>query len=256
MQAFRVVAFGVFGLAFGSFLTVVIDRVPKKASIVAPPSACPSCGVMISARDNVPLVSYLVLRGRCRSCGTAIPPIYPVLEASTGLLFAASAIAFHRPYVAAVVALFFAVLLAVAVIDVQLQVIPNRITYPSLAGFALLVVAGAVAGQLDLVRAAIGLAAFGVSLLILALASRGMGVGDAKLAALIGLVLGSLGLAYVAVAAAAAILIGGILAVGALLVLHADRKHAMPFGPSLAAGAVVAAFVAPRVAAWYTAALH
>ena len=83
-----------------------------------------------------------------------------------------------------------------------------------------------------------------------------MGLGDVKLAALIGLVLGSLGLVYVAVAAAAAFLIGGILAVGALVVLHVDRKHAMPFGPSLAAGAVVAVFLAPRVAAWYSAALH
>ncbi len=257
MLAFRVVAFGLFGLAFGSFLTVVIDRVPRKASIVAPPSACPSCGTLITARDNVPLVSFLLLRGRCRTCGTAIPPIYPILEATTGVLFASSAIAFHRPYVAAIVALFFAVMLGVSVIDAQVRIIPNRITYPSLIGFAVLVLVGAVAGQpLDVLRAAIGLGAFGVSLLIVALASGGMGLGDVKLAALIGLVLGSLGLVYVAVAAAAAFLIGGLLAVGALVVLHVDRKHAMPFGPSLAAGAVVAVFLAPRVAAWYSAALH
>src|SRR5438876_1997497 len=216
MRASRVVAFGRFGPAFGPFLTVVIDRVPRKASIVAPPSACPSCGVMISPRDNVPLVSYVLLRGRCRSCGTAIPPIYPILEATTGLLFASSAIAFHRPYVAAIVALFFSVMLGVSVIDAQLRIIPNRIIYPSLIGFAALVLAGAIAGQpLDVLRAAIGLGAFGVSLLIVALASGGMGLGDVKLAALIGLVLGSLGLVYVAVAAAAAFLIGGILAVGA-----------------------------------------
>src|SRR5215831_17887585 len=257
MQAFRVVAFGLFGLAFGSFLTVVIDRVPRKASIVAPQSACPSCGALITARDNVPLASYLLLHGRCRSCGTAIPPIYPILEATTGVLFASSAIAFDRPYVAAIVALFFAVMLGVSVIDTQLRIIPNRITYPSLIVFGVLVLAGAIAGQpLDVLRAAIGLGAFGIGLLIVALASGGMGMGDVKLAALIGLVLGSLGLVYVAVAAAAAFLIGGVLAVGALVVLHVDRKHAMPFGPSLAAGAVVAVFVAPRVAAWYTAALH
>ena len=257
MAAFRIAAFGLFGLVFGSFLTVVIDRVPRKVSVVAPSSACPECGTTILSRDNVPILSYLLLRGRCRTCGSAIPAVYPVLEATTGALFAGAAAAFGRPYVAAVLALFFAVMLAVAVIDLRLRIIPNRIVYPGLAGFAVLILAGVAFGQhLDLVRAAVGFLGFGAGLLALALVSGGMGMGDVKLGALIGMVLGSLGLAYVAVAAALAFFVGGMLALGALIVLRVDRKQAIPFGPSLAAGAVLAAFLAPRVASWYTAALH
>jgi len=152
-----------------------------------------------------------------------------------------------------VLAMFFAVLVAVAVIDVEHRVIPNRILYPSLLFFPVLLVVGVLTGEeVSLIRAVIGFLAYGGGLLVVALISPGgMGMGDVKLAALIGLVLGAFGLSYVAVAAAVAILGGGLGAVGLLAFARASRKRAVPFGPYLAAGAVWAAFVAPRVAHWY-----
>ena len=144
-----------------SFLTVVIERVPRRESIVAPRSRCPRCGTEIRTRDNVPLFSYLALRGRCRSCGARISPLYPLVELATAGLFAGVGAAFPRLVPAAMVAAFVGLLVAVAVIDVRHRIIPNRIVYPSFVAFAVLVVVGAVAGQgLDAGRAGIGLAAF------------------------------------------------------------------------------------------------
>jgi leader peptidase (prepilin peptidase)/N-methyltransferase len=241
-----------FGLVIGSFLTVVVHRVPRGESIVAPRSSCPSCGSMITARDNVPVVSWVVLRGRCRTCGHRISFRYPLTEALTGALFVAAAVAIPSVYVAVVIALFLAVLFAASLIDIERKIIPNRIVYPSLIGFAALVIMGWAAGQdLDLAGAGLGFLAFGGGLLVVALFfPRGMGMGDVKLAALIGLVLGSLGLRYVGVAAAAGIVAGGI---GSLVALAAgfDRKHAIPFGPYLSAGALAAALFGSRIAAWY-----
>jgi leader peptidase (prepilin peptidase)/N-methyltransferase len=245
--------FVLFGLIFGSFLTVVVYRVPRKQSIVAPRSACPSCGVTIRARDNIPVASYVLLRARCRQCGARISPRYVAVELLTAGLFAGAAARFGSVYVAAVLAVFFAVMLAVALIDAEHRIVPNAIVYPSLVAFPAVLAVGALTGQhVSLARAGIGFLAYGGGLMAVAIVSpRGMGIGDVKLAALIGLVLGAFGLAYVAVAAAAAILAGGVGAI-ALLALGASRKQAIPFGPYLAAGAVAAAFVAPQVAHWYT----
>jgi leader peptidase (prepilin peptidase) / N-methyltransferase len=250
---FRTFAAAAFGLAIGSFLTVVAYRVPRHESIVAPRSRCPGCGVTIRTRDNVPVLSYLLLRGKCRSCGARISPRYVVIELLTAGLFAAAAARFPSVYMIVVLAMFFAVLVAVAVIDVEHRVIPNRILYPSLLFFPLLLAVGVLTGEeVSLVRAVIGFLAYGGGLLVVALISPGgMGMGDVKLAALIGLVLGAFGLSYVAVAAAVAILGGGLGAVALLAFARASRKRAVPFGPYLAAGAVWAAFVAPRVAHWY-----
>jgi leader peptidase (prepilin peptidase)/N-methyltransferase len=244
----------ILGLLFGSFLTVVIHRVPRRESVVAPRSRCPGCGTTIRARDNIPVLSYLLLRGRCRACGTRISPRYLLTELLTAGLFAAAAARFPSIYATAVLALFFAVLVTVAIIDVEHRIIPNRILYPSLIAFPVILVIGVLAGeQLSLLRAGIGFLAYGGGLLVVAMISPGgMGMGDVKLAALIGLVLGAFGLAYVAVAAAAAVLAGGLGAVALLAFARATRKHAVPFGPYLAAGAVWAAFAAPRVAHWYT----
>jgi leader peptidase (prepilin peptidase)/N-methyltransferase len=249
----RVLAFIAFGLAFGSFLTVVIHRVPQRKSIVAPRSSCPGCGTMISARDNIPVLSYVLLRGRCRACGTRISPGYVAVEVLTTALFAGAAARYTSVYTAAVLALFFAVLVAVALIDLEHQIIPNRIVYPCLAAFPVILAAGALAGQhVSLARAAIGFLAYGGGLLLVALISPGgMGMGDVKLAALIGLVLGAFGLAYVAVAAAVAILAGGLGAVALLAFAGASRKRKVPFGPYMAVGAVWSAFAAPGVAHWY-----
>jgi leader peptidase (prepilin peptidase)/N-methyltransferase len=252
--AIRVAIFVLFGLVFGSFLTVVIHRVPRKQSIVAPRSACPSCGATIRAWDNVPVASYVLLRAKCRRCGARISPRYLAVELLTAGLFAGAAARFGSVYVAAVLALFFAAMLAVALIDAEHRIVPNLIVYPCLVAFPVALAVGAVAGQhVSLLRAGIGFLAYGGGLLVVAILSpRGMGMGDVKLAALIGLVLGAFGLAYVAVAAALAILAGGLGALGLVVLAGAHRKQAIPFGPYLAAGAVAAAFVAPQIAHWYT----
>jgi len=247
-----VVAFALVGLAIGSFLSVVVHRVPRRESVVRPRSRCPSCGTQLRARDNLPVVSYVLLRGRCRSCGARIPAVYPLLELATAALFAGAAAAFDRPYVAAVMAAFLAVLLALALIDARHRILPNRIVYPAIVGFALLVAAGALAGEgFDLAGAAVGFLGYGGGLLLVAIVSpRGMGMGDVKLAALIGLVVGSLGAGRVLVAAGVGILLGGLVAVGALLAGR-GRRQAIPFGPFLAAGAAAAVLAGERLARLY-----
>jgi leader peptidase (prepilin peptidase)/N-methyltransferase len=245
-----------FGLVVGSFLTVVVDRVPKKQSIVSPRSRCPHCGAEIRGRDNVPVFSYLFLGGKCRACHARIPVRYPLLEAGTAALFAGVAVSYASAYLIVLLALFSAVMLAVAAIDLELKIIPNRITYPALPAFASAIAIGWAIGQaLEPVPAIVGAAAYGgVFLLIAFIAPRGLGMGDVKLTALIGLVMGSLGLRYVGVAAGAAILLGGIGGIAALLAGR-GRKSAMPFGPFLAAGAMVATLWGERIAAWYLRAL-
>jgi leader peptidase (prepilin peptidase) / N-methyltransferase len=248
----RDVVFLVFGLAMGSFLTVVIYRVPRGESIVTPSSACPKCGASIGPSENIPVISYLVLRGRCRRCGNPISAEYPITEAVTAALFVGASLRFASFWQAALMAPFFGVMLACAVIDARHRIIPNRVVYPSLVGFAIAILAAWLAGlPLSAPGAGIGLLAYGGVLGLIALvAPGGMGMGDAKLTALIGLVLGALGLRYVAVAAALGFIGGGVGGIVSLAV-GKSRKDAIPFGPYLAAGAVASAFVGPAVAGWY-----
>lgn len=239
-----------FGLAVGSFMTVVTARVPAGESLLRPRSKCPSCGITIRDRDNVPVLGWVLLRGRCRACGARISPLYPVLELTTAILVAGSFYAYSL-WVAFAVAALLALMPVIAAIDIEHRIIPNAVMYPALIAFpAYLVVARLAGAPVDLLRMAIGFAAYGGGLFGVAAISRGMGMGDVKLAALLGAVLGSLGLAYVGVAAGAAILLGGIGAIVALVILR-DRKAAIPFGPYLAAGAVVAAFWGRPIADWY-----
>ncbi len=241
------------GLIFGSFLTVVIARVPKGDSIVRPGSRCPRCEAEIRAWDNVPVLSWLLLRGRCRSCGERISAEYPLTELATGVLFAAAAVLVEPVYAASLAAPFLGLMLAVAVIDARHRIVPNRIVYPALGLFGVAIVAGDLAGGgVDAVDALIGLALYAVPLLLVALAvPHGMGMGDVKLAALIGLVLGSLGLSYVGVAAGLGVIGGGVGALIALTVLGVGRKQQIPFGPFLAGGAVVAVLAGPHIADLY-----
>lgn len=240
-----------FGLAIGSFMTVVVSRVPAGESLVHPRSRCPECGEPIANRDNVPVVSWLLLRGRCRSCGERIPVRYPVLELATAALVAGAAIAYDDPRVAVMVAAFLALMPALAWIDIEHRIIPNRITYPAFLGFgAYVVVAWLLGGPTDPLRGFAGAVIYAGILFVVAIVSRGMGMGDVKLALVIGIVLGSLGLRYVAVAAAGAVLFGGVGGIVALA-MGRDRKSMIPFGPYMAAGAVVAAFWAEPIADWY-----
>lgn len=240
------------GLAFGSFLTVVIHRVPAGGSVVSPRSRCPSCGTTLRNVDNIPVVSWIALRGRCRSCGERISVVYPLTELACGGLFAAVALLSDDVWVAILLAPFLAVLVALSVIDIRHRRIPNRIVYPSIVLSAVYIAVGDLVGSaLDLGSAAIGFAAYGGVLLLVALISpRGMGMGDVKLAALIGLVCGSLGLELVAVAAGVGIALGGLGAIVAL-VRGATRKSALPFGPFLAAGAGVSVIAGDAIADAY-----
>jgi leader peptidase (prepilin peptidase)/N-methyltransferase len=252
VMAFRAALFGGAGLVIGSFLTVVVYRLPRGLSVVAPRSACPGCGSPVRPRDNVPVVSYLLLRGRCRGCDVHIAAEYPAVEALTGALFVAAALRFPGTWQAVLSALLFAVLLAAALIDARHRIIPNRLTYPALAGGGLLImIAWAADSAVSPLGALAGSALLAGGFLLVALVSpAGMGLGDVKLAAVIGLVLGSFGLRYVAVAAAIAVLAGGIGGIVALL-LGRKRTETIPFGPYLATGAVAATFLGPQVAAWY-----
>jgi leader peptidase (prepilin peptidase)/N-methyltransferase len=241
----------VFGLAIGSFMTVVAARVPAGESVVRPRSKCPHCGTEIQNRDNIPVLGWLLLRGRCRSCGERIPVRYPVLELSTALLIVVPFVVYDDVWVAVAVAGLLALMPVVSVIDIEHRIIPNKLMYPSLVAFPVyLIVAKLVGAPVDLLRMALGFVIYGGGLFVVALISRGIGMGDVKLAALIGLVLGSIGLGLVGVAAGAAILVGGLAAVIALA-RGVGRKGAMPFGPALAAGAVIAAFWGPQIADWY-----
>ncbi len=253
----RSIVAAVVGLAVGSFLTVVVDRVPQKQSVIAPRSRCPSCGAAIADRDNVPVISYLLLRGRCRSCGDPIPAFYPLLETLTAVLFVAVARVYSSLPLAAGMSAFVAVMLALAAIDLRLHLIPNRITYPALAVFAVAVPLGLLLDPpLDPLRGLAGAAIYGGGFLIVALiAPRGLGMGDVKLAALIGIVCGSLGLRFVGVAAGVAIVAGGLGGIVALL-SGRGRKSAIPFGPYLAGGAVAAVLWGERIADWYLRSLH
>jgi leader peptidase (prepilin peptidase) / N-methyltransferase len=241
-----------FGLVFGSFLTVAIHRLPRGESLVRPRSRCPSCDAPIRSLDNIPLVSWTLLGGRCRACGASIPAVYPLTELASGALFVAVALTFEDPWAAALLAPFLALLVAISVIDLRTKKIPNRLVYPAcLVAAGWIVVADLTGSELDAIRAGLGFLTYGVGLLTVALISpRGMGMGDVKLAAFIGLVLGSLGLRYVAVAAAAGVAMGGVASVIALIA-GAGRKTRIPFGPFLAAGAAVATFAGGAIAEAY-----
>ena len=241
----------VVGLAIGSFMTVVTARVPAGTSVVRPRSRCPQCEAPIRNRDNIPVLSWVLLRGRCRDCGARIPVRYPLLEVTTAVLMAAPFFVYESIWVAIGVAGLLALMPAITVIDLEHRIIPNKLMYPALVVAPVYLVIARIAGApVDLVRAAIGFAAFGGALFVVAAVSRGMGMGDVKLAALIGVVLGALSLGQVAVAAGAAIVLGALGAVVALA-RGAGRKGAIPFGPFLAAGAVVGALWGPSIAAWY-----
>lgn len=241
-------AFAFFGgLLVGSFTTVVSYRVPRRESIVGPRSRCPGCGAQIAAYDNVPVVSWLVLRGRARCCGAAISPRYPLTELVTGLLWAATVLVLWDDGGEIALGLVFVTtLVIVTVTDLELRLIPNRVLLPAaLAGLAIAAVSDP--GSLP-ERLAAALAAGGLFFLAALAYPRGMGLGDVKLAATMGIFLGR----NVAPAILVALLAGS--AVGLVLLLQhgsAARKQAIPFGPFLAIGGVVGLLAGNELVDWY-----
>ena len=232
------------GLAIGSFLNVVAARVPLRKSIVRPPSACMGCGQEIRLADNIPVVSWLLLRGRCRHCDARISIRYPAIELVTAVLIAGCFLAFGATAFALLAAGFCVVLVTLAAIDVEYRIVPNRIVVPAAAFF---LVAQTV---LDPSPVWIG-AALGASGFLLAAAliyPKGMGMGDVKLAFLLGAMLG----ASVTVALMVAFL-SALLPAVVLALRHGSkaRKLAIPFVPFLAFGAIVALFAGDRLLDWY-----
>lgn len=234
-QATATIFLFLIGLLIGSFLTVVAHRLPLGESIVGGRSRCPSCGAQIAAYDNVPVVSWLVLRGRARCCGAPISPRYPLTELAVGLLYAATAlILWDEPGEAALGLAFVTMLVAVTLTDLERRIIPNKVL---LAGAIAAVAIAAIADPGSLPERAIAAVAAGGLLLAAALAyPRGMGLGDVKLAATMGLFLGR----DVAPALFVALLAGSLVGL-AMIARHgaAARKQAIPFGPFLAFGGVV-----------------
>jgi leader peptidase (prepilin peptidase) / N-methyltransferase len=237
------------GLALGSFLNVVAARVPLRRSIVRPRSACMSCGQEIRAVDNIPLLSYALLRGRCRSCRSHIPFVYPAVELVTALLLAACVLEFGLSAEAAVAAFFCAVLVAVSAIDLEHRIIPNRIVLPATA----VVLVASTARDLSPEWT---IAAFGASGFLFAAAlayPAGMGMGDVKLALLMGAALGKT-VSVALMAGMLAAMIPGLV----LIVRHGAkaRKMGIPFGPFLALGSVVALFWGHDILHAYFSTLH
>jgi leader peptidase (prepilin peptidase)/N-methyltransferase len=232
----------VFGLAIGSFLNVVVWRVPRGESVVRPPSSCPQCGNEIRPRDNVPVLGWLLLRGKCRDCGLPISARYPVVEALTGALFAVLAWRFGLDPALPAYLYFAAVGLALALIDLDVQRLPDALTLPSYPVALVLLGAAAIAegSADDLVRALIsGAIAFAFFFTVWFVYPKGMGFGDVKLSGLLGIYLGWISYGALAAGLFAGYLLGGVISVGLVLFREAGRKTRIPFGPFLLAGALV-----------------
>lgn len=254
---------GVLGLVVGSFLNVVAWRVPRGESVVSPPSACPACGHRIRSWDNIPVVSWLVLRGRCRDCGAAISPRYLVVELVTGVAFAA--VTFWAGASWALPALLFLAALTVVltVIDLDVHRLPDAIVLPAIPmTFALLALAswnpGGVADWGALLRALVGAAALGLFYTVLVVVSAivysggGMGWGDAKLGVILGAYLAWVGWGALVVGAFGAFLVGGVFSIVLMAVGRAGRRSKIPFGPWMLAGAWIGLVVGERLWVAYT----
>ena len=235
------------GLIAGSFVTVVAHRVPRGESIVGPRSRCPACGAQIAAYDNLPVMSWVLLRGRARCCGEAISPRYPLTELAVGALYAATVLVlWDEPAEIALGLVFVTTLVAVTLTDLEQRIIPNKIlVVAAILGAAI----AAIGDPGSLPERAVAAAGAGGLLFGAALAyPRGMGLGDVKLAAVMGLFLGR----NVAPAILVALLAGSL--VGLAMIARdgaAARKRAIPFGPFLALGGVVGLLAGDQMVDWY-----
>jgi leader peptidase (prepilin peptidase)/N-methyltransferase len=252
-QAFLLCVTGLLGLAVGSFLNVVIYRVPRDESLVRPGSHCPHCSSAIRNRHNVPVLGWLMLRGRCADCAAPISVRYPLVEAGTAALFVAVAAKFGYSWELPAYLYLAAVSIALAAIDIDLMRLPDKIVLPSYAVAPLLLLPAVIAEHSwdAAVRGLIAAALLYAGYWILAVLPKGMGGGDVKLAPLLGLYLGWLGWSSVVVGAFAGFLLGGVAGTLLMAAKVATRKSRIPFGPYMLAGAFLAVFAAAPIADWY-----
>lgn len=242
------------GLAVGSFLNVVVWRVPRGESVVTPPSACPACSSPIRPRDNVPVAGWLLLQGRCRDCSTPISARYPLVEAVTAGLFAVLALHFGADPVLPAYLYLAAVGMALALIDVDTRRLPDVLTLPSYAVLALLLGLGALLGSDsgDLLRALLGgLAMYAFYFALCFAYPAGMGFGDVKLAGVLGLATGWLGWGAWAVGLFGGFVLGGAWGIGLLVLGRGGRKSKVPYGPFMLLGVLVAVLVGQGLAGAY-----
>jgi leader peptidase (prepilin peptidase)/N-methyltransferase len=250
MSLFVLLAFALVGLVIGSFLNVCIHRLPRRESIVWPASHCTTCNRQLAWFENVPVVSWLVLRGRCRTCHSRISVLYPLVELTTAFVFAGGVLVYGLSPLLFVRLAFACSLIVLFVIDLQHQILPNAITLPGIA-------AGFLASLFlppGWLSSLIGIAAGGGILFALAEAYyrlrgiEGLGMGDVKMLAMIGAVLGWPLMVLTLVLASFA---GSLVGVGMMAVGRGGMQAALPFGTFLALGALVAAVAGDPILAWY-----
>lgn len=240
----------IFGLVVGSFLNVVIYRVPRGESIVSPRSACPACGTPIRERDNVPVVSWLLLGGKCRFCRAPISPRYPLVELGCAALFAGTAARFGYQWVLPTYLVLFAGLFALSCIDLERLLLPKVIVYPlTLLVAALLLLAALATGDWHAFVVAVlcAVAWFAVFFVLNFISPRVLGFGDVRLALVLGLALGWLGIGYVLLGFFAANLIGALIGIVLIATKHLTRSDRIPYGVFLALGCAFSVFAGPEL---------
>lgn len=246
MEIVYLIFFFLYGIVFGSFFNVVGLRVPKKESIVKPPSHCTSCNRRLTAVDLIPVFSYIYLRGKCRTCGEKISPIYVMTELVTGIFFAFSYWYIGFSFELVVALLFISLLMIIVVSDFAYMLIPDKV----LLFFLPLIVVGRIFSPLtpwwdSILGAAVG---FGLLLFIAILSKGGMGGGDIKLFFLIGYVLGTFNTLLTLFLASIIGMIAGIIVI---IIRKQGRKTPLPFGPSIALAAIIVYFFGDRIIDWY-----
>jgi leader peptidase (prepilin peptidase)/N-methyltransferase len=249
-EPLTLVVVAAFGLAIGSFLNVCIYRLPRRESLAFPASHCPACGRSLQWYENVPILAYMILRGRCRTCGARISPVYPLIELAAGALAVLWYGQFGLSILFASRLLFAFALLVLFVIDLQQRILPNVITLPGvLVGFAF-----SLFGPPGWLDSLIGVLVGGLGLFLLAelyyriRGEEGMGMGDVKMLAMIGAFLGWKLMLLTLVLSS---LVGALVGVGMLALRKGDLKYALPFGTFLALGALVASLIGDPIVNWY-----
>lgn len=246
MNIVWIILFFIYGIIFGSFFNVVGLRLPKKESIVSPPSHCTSCNRRLRLLDLVPIFSYIALRGKCRGCGHKISPVYPLIEFATGALFAFSYIKLGFSLELIIALLFVSLLVIITVSDLSYMIIPDRVLLPF--AIALLILRWIIPTSPwwdSLLGAAVG---FCVLYVIAVVSKGGMGGGDIKLFFVIGLVLGTMNTLLTLFLAS---LIGSIVGIYVLKKTGKGRKTPVAFGPSIAAAAILSYFFGAHFVEWY-----